>query len=206
MKSKIPNDNNLASALGLTLDEFDAVELAKVNGNKIHDDVNATYGEEKHNYSYHTDRVADRVFAIRKIFLDQEDWIDTVQGGHYHDSIEDGNKSFNDIMRMSSINVARIVLGVTDTEAENRFMKHMLTMPKTIQDYRAILLKMCDLYENALYSKSSVGSMYRKYCQEYEYRRPIFKRALRLWYSHKVNIIELENFWKELDSIHKFKK
>ena len=78
-------------------------------------------------------------------------------------------------------------------------------MGKTVKDYRAIIVKMADLRANALYSKTTGSSMYRKYVAEYQYRRPIFKMALR-WYLNKLNFFILDEFWDELDEIHGFKK
>lgn len=82
-------------------------------------------------------------------------------------------------------------------------MKHLLTMGKTVQDYRAIILKMCDIYANAKYSKEHGSSMYKKYVKEYQYRRPIFKMALE-WYKDNLVQEELDMLWKELDEIHGF--
>jgi len=47
--------------------------------------------------------------------------------------------------------------------------------------------------------------MYKKYVAEYEYRRPIFKMALK-WYVNYLDQEVLKDFWKELDKIHGYKK
>jgi hypothetical protein len=74
-------------------------------------------------------------------------------------------------------------------------------MPKTVRDYRAIILKMCDMHANASFSKSSGSSMYKKYVREYRYRKPIFQMALE-WYTDKLNQEVLQQFWNELDELH----
>lgn len=80
-----------------------------------------------------------------------------------------------------------------------------MTMGKTVKNYRAIILKLSDIYANASYSKANGSSMYKKYVKEYEYRRPIFKTALN-WYSDLLNKNELNRLWKDLDEIHNYKK
>ena len=83
-------------------------------------------------------------------------------------------------------------------------MKHLLTMGKTVRDYRAIILKMADIYSNAKFSKETGSSMYPKYVAEYLYRRPIFGTAL-LWYRNDLNEKELLEIFRELDEIHGYK-
>jgi hypothetical protein len=80
-------------------------------------------------------------------------------------------------------------------------MRHLFTMGKTVEDYRAIILKMCDIWANATYSKISGGSMYIKYVDEYQYRKPIFQKALN-WYTQYLDQILLTELWAELDYAH----
>ena len=102
---------------------------------------------------------------------------------------------------MFGYEVAKITLAVTDVHAENRLMRHLLTMHKTVSDHRAIILKICDILANATYSKKSGSSMYKKYCTEYAYRKPIFIEALK-WYEDKFYQDELKKLWEELDIVH----
>jgi len=96
---------------------------------------------------------------------------------------------------------ADVVLAVTDVSAENRLMKHLLTMGKTVMNYRAIILKMCDICANATYSRTHGGSMYKKYVEEYAYRNPIVKKALT-WYWKELDHDMLAQLWAELDYAH----
>jgi len=80
-------------------------------------------------------------------------------------------------------------------------LRHLATMGKTVKDFIAIIVKMADIRANGLYSKTHGSSMYKKYVEEYEYRRPIFKKALK-WYSKDLNMDVLDEFWAELDEIH----
>ena len=111
----------------------------------------------------------------------------------------------NNIKEVTNIDIARIVLAVTDVHEENRLMRHLMTMGKTVKDFRAIVLKLCDIHANASYSKKTGSSMYKKYVKEYEYRRPIFKTALK-WYSKDLNEDVVNELWKNLDEIHEYKK
>ena len=174
-------------------------ELAK----KAHDDANCKYDGKS--YYTHIKMVEDAVEMYRPIFKLFEDYVVTHDAASLHDCIEDAQLSFNNIKDASNIIVARIVLAVTDVHEENRLMRHLMTMGKTVKDYRAIVLKLCDIHANASYSKANGSSMYKKYKKEYEYRRPIFKTALK-WYSKDLNEDVVEKLWKELDEIHGYKK
>ena len=51
-----------------------------------------------------------------------------------------------------------------------------------------------------LYSTMILFVMYKKYVEEYEYRKPIFKKALT-WYKDNLNMDEVEKLWVILDNI-----
>jgi hypothetical protein len=125
----------------------------------------------------------------------------TIAAAYCHDLIEDTKESYNDVSLVIGRDAADVVLAVTDVSAENRLMKHLLTMGKTVMNYRAIILKMCDILANATYSKAAGHSMFKKYVEEYEYRKPIFKKALT-WYKHELNQEVLQDLWNSLDDAH----
>jgi len=77
-------------------------------------------------------------------------------------------------------------------------------MGKTVKDYIAIIDKMADMRANGRYSKDNGSSMYKTYVDEYNYRRPIFKKALK-WYAKHLDQEILKDFWNELDEIHGWK-
>jgi len=166
---------------------------------KAHDAANCTYDGK--DYIFHLDMVVDGIMKYETVFLNHKDYRIAVIGGYYHDLIEDAQLSFNDIKYASSKHVARIVLAVTDVHEENRLLRHLATMGKTVKDYIAIIVKMADMRANGTYSKSNSSSMYKKYVAEYEYRRPIFKMALK-WYTEFLDQEVLNSFWVELDEIH----
>lgn len=179
-------------------------EKIKTYAQRCYDDANCTYGENE-NYFVHIDMVAKNVLKFAGAFTSFEDAINTYHSSFTHDLQEDAKCTYSDISKVCGKDVADITLAVTDVPAENRLMRHLLTMPKTVKDHRAIILKMADILANATYSRDHGSSMYKKYVSEYEYRRPIFQMALT-WYKDKLNQVLLNEFWKELDEVHEYKK
>ena len=169
---------------------------------KQYNDSNCRYGNNE--YIYHIDMVVDFLTKHIAVFKSPKDAEDTLIAALYHDSIEDAKQTYTTIKKVGGKSVADITLDVTDVPAENRLMKHLLTMGKTVQNYRAIILKMADIYCNAKFSKENGSSMYPKYVAEYLYRRPIFGTAL-LWYRNDLNEKELLEIFRELDEIHGYK-
>ena len=170
---------------------------------KAHDAANCTYDGK--NYYTHVSMVEDGIDKYETVFLNYNDYFIARKGGSGHDLIEDAQLTFNDIKKASNKAVARVVLDVTDVHEENRLLRHLFTMGKTVKNHISIIVKMCDMRANGLYSKTNGSSMYKKYVAEYKYRRPIFKMALK-WYGEYLDAEILEDFWNELDEIHGYKK
>jgi len=169
----------------------------------FHNQTNCEYDGKK--YVIHLDMVVDSIKKYETVFKNHKDYRIAVIAGFYHDTIEDAQVSFNDVAGASNKRVARIVLDVTDVHEENRLLRHLFTMGKTVKDYIAIIVKMADIRANAMYSRDHGSSMYKKYVAEYEYRRPIFMMALK-WYSDKLNKDVLDMLWAELDEVHGYNK
>lgn len=178
------------------------LEIFAAFAREAHDAANCTY--DGMNYSIHLDMVEDGIDKYETVFKSHLDYRIARAGGSGHDLIEDAKLTFNDIKAASNRRVAQIVLAVTDVHEENRLLRHLFTMGKTVKDYVAIIVKMADMRGNGLYSKDNGSSMYNKYVAEYEYRRPIFKMALK-WYTRRLDQEILNNFWAELDEIHGYK-
>lgn len=170
---------------------------------KAHDDANCTYDGK--NYYTHVSMVEEGIDVYETIFLNYDDYYIARKGGSGHDLIEDAKLTFNDIKKASNKRVAQVILAVTDVHEENRLLRHLFTMGKTVKDYVAIVVKMADMRANGRYSKDNGSSMYKKYLAEYEYRRPIFKMSLK-WYKDDLDAETLKTFWAELDEIHEWKK
>lgn len=184
----------------------ECIQLTKIHdyAEKKYNEANCTY--DGGSYMHHINMVIESVQKYSGVFKKPKDIIVTMGSASCHDLIEDAKETFNNIViATGSKDIGKITLAVTDVHAENRLMRHLLTMHKTVGDYRAIILKMCDIRANAMYSKSTGSSMYVKYCNEYLYRRPIFKQALG-WYKDELNQKVLNEFWNELDEIHRFNK
>lgn len=164
-----------------------------------YDKANCSY--DGLNYYYHIDMVQNVLHKYGHIFKSHEDYKTTCYACKCHDLIEDAKQTYNNILDNSNKDVADVVLAVTDVPAENRLMRHLLTMGKTVKDHRAIILKLCDMHANASYSKSVNSPMYLKYVEEYQYRKPIFKKALN-WYHDKLYHPTIASLWNELDIIH----
>lgn len=178
---------------------MEKIKLIREYALKCYNDANCVYGGG--NYSIHIDMVVENVFKYSRIFNSLTDLENTLAAAHTHDCIEDAKQTYNDIKYVCGEEVADITLSVTDVPAENRLMKHLLTMGKTVKDHRAIILKMCDILANSTYSKEHGSSMHKKYVAEYAYRKPIFQQAL-VWYHDKLNQEALDKLWKELDEVH----
>jgi len=168
-----------------------------------YDNSNCLYDGK--NYFTHIDMVANIVVLNSTVFNNTIDYENTYRSAFTHDLLEDTKETWNNISKVCGRDVANITLAVTDVIAENRLMKHLLTMSKTVKDYRAIILKMADICANASYSKEHCTSMYPKYVEEYQYRKPIFQKALT-WYKNELNQNSLKMFWAELDYIHDITK
>lgn len=181
----------------------DLVRKAKAYAQKVHDTAGCTYGDKNENYMVHLDMVHS-VLDYHEIFTVYKDSLHTRAATFTHDTIEDAQQTFNDVMGATNRDVAEITLAVTDVPAENRLLRHLLTLPKTVKDHRAIILKMCDLAANSSYGLKNGGSMYKKYQEEYVYKRYIFQKAVN-WYPDKYNQDNLKKLWSYLDKCYKYK-
>ena len=181
---------------------METFKIIREYAEKCHDDANCKYNGGS--YMFHVDKVVYAVETYQDIFIYKSDKEITIAAAYGHDLVEDAKQTFNDMKTILGVEAAKVVLRVTDVPAENRLMKHLLTMGKTVEDYRAIILKMCDIWANATYSKTSGGSMYSKYVEEYQYRKPIFQLGLK-WYKNFLNQEILKQLWAELDYAHDVK-
>src|SRR5210317_1173186 len=98
-----------------------------------HDNANCKYDGK--NYYTHVKMVEDTIDMYETIFLRYDDYYIARKGGSGHDLIEDAQLTFNDIKDASNRRVASVVLAVTDVHEENRLLRHLFTMGKTVKDY-----------------------------------------------------------------------
>ena len=170
---------------------------------EAHEKANCKYDGK--NYYTHIKMVEDGVDLYETVFKSHEDYRIARAAGSCHDLIEDAQLAFNDVKEATNKKVARVVLDVTDVHEENRLLRHLFTMGKTVKNHISIIVKMCDMRANGIYSRDNGSSMYDVYVEEYLYRRPIFMKALR-WYTKFIDTETLQAFWDELDEIHGYKK
>jgi (p)ppGpp synthase/HD superfamily hydrolase len=156
------------------------VTKAKAYAEKAHDDAGCTYGDNDESYVVHLDEVRNWVLRHPSVLRFTFDFENVLAAAYTHDLIEDAQQTYNDVKDATSKEVADITLAVTDVHAENRMLRFLLTVPKMIKDYRALVLKVCDIAANASYGRSAKNSMYRKYQKEWAgYKRYIFVTASR---------------------------
>ena len=167
-----------------------------------YEEANSKYDGK--NYYTHIEMVEESLHKYSTIFKYNNDYIIAHAACSGHDLMEETTLTFNDIKSSINEEVALVILALTDIPEKNRLLKHLFTMPKTIQNHIALIVKLCDLRANGLYSKSKKSGMYKKYVSEYEYRRPIFKTAIK-WHQNRINMKIVDKFFDELDKIFEYK-
>lgn len=175
------------------------VQGAKNYGQRVHDAAGCTYGDDNEGYIVHLDAVHEWVAMHKNVFKFDNDWWHTRAASYTHDTIEDAQQTFNNVKEATNKDIATITLAVTDVAAETRMLRFLLTVPKIIKDYRALVLKVCDIAANGSYGKGQKNSMYRKYQKEWVgYKRYIFVTASRQ-YEHELNLFEFDKLIAEVD-------
>ena len=111
---------------------------------------------------------------------------------YLHDSMEDGNLSFNDIKTHFGKEVAEIVFSVTDELGRNRKERHEKTYPKIRANEKAVCVKLCDRIANIQNSMEFGTGQYEMYKKESD----AFRSAL-----YSEHHLEAERAWKLLASL-----
>jgi len=106
-----------------------------------------------------------------------------------HDSMEDGNLSYNDIKKAFGKEVAEIVYAVTDELGRNRQEKKAKTYPKIKANWKATVVKVCDRIGNIQQSKEYNQNKFKMYKEEHE----LFCKELK-----NENDIETIRAWDKL--------
>lgn len=178
---------------------------ARIFAAEVHNAAGCTYGDNDEPYSVHTQDVYEWVYEFRKVFKIEEDIGNTLAGANTHDTIEDAQQTYNDVMNATNKDVADITLAVTDVPAENRMLRFLLTVPKMIRDHRALVLKVCDIGANSNYGKGRKNSMYYKYQKEWAgYKRHILVTASRK-YAKEIDLIEFDRLITAVDKVLDYK-
>jgi (p)ppGpp synthase/HD superfamily hydrolase len=134
------------------------------------------HGEQKydHNpYSFHLFEVL-QILVDAYMLGDPFDAQDILAAGVCHDTLEDCNITYNDLVKEIGKPAADIVYDVTNELGKNRKERATKTYPKIADNPRAIIVKLADRIANMRYSQRAGSSMYKKYLSE----MPEFKAAL----------------------------
>jgi len=177
------------------------VEAARQYGIRVHNAAGCTYGDDNEDYIVHLDDVHMNVWEFEGVFRYENDRWNTRAAAYTHDASEDAQQTFNDVMKATNKEVALITLAVTDVPEMNRLLRHLMTLPKTVKDYRALILKLCDLKANSGYGKGAKNGMYKKYQKEWVYKRYILSTAIN-WYPDEINMDVFKELLHAVDLSH----
>lgn len=132
-------------------------EMAKMIATRVH--AAATYGVLP--YMYHVESV---VAKAKENTTDEA----IISACYLHDTIEDGDISFNKIKELFGEEVSEIVYCVTNELGRNRQERHDKTYPKIKGNPKAQAVKLCDRVANVSHSKSYAPDKIRMYRKEHE--------------------------------------
>jgi (p)ppGpp synthase/HD superfamily hydrolase len=157
---------------------------------KAHHDTNHYY-DDYLPYEFHLRMVVkaakDFLFLIPKEFHHI-----VISACWCHDTIEDARQSYNDIMAISSQEVAEIVRAVTNYgRGRDRTERMPDFVYKDIRDTEfATFVKLCDRIANVQYSKLTGSSMFGKYKKENEhFKAQLYKEG------------QFEEVWEYLEEL-----
>jgi len=132
-----------------------------------HNKVNHHY--DNYPYSVHLSMVA--MYAVKYIDCIPTQVQDIVINACWlHDTIEDCRLTYNDIVKISNLNVADLVYAVTNEKGKNRTERANDKYYEGIRNIPfAKFVKLCDRLANIKYSDDTNSDMYHKYGEEHEH-------------------------------------
>ncbi len=83
-----------------------------------------------------------------------------------HDILEDASLSYEDIKKEFGFEVAEVVFAVTDELGRNRKERKSKTYPKIRENWRAVVVKICDRIANLEHSKQYNEDLFSMYVIE----------------------------------------
>lgn len=110
-----------------------------------------------------------------------------------HDTLEDTDLSFNDIKKAFGEEIAEIVYAVTDELGRNRKERKLKTYPKIRENWKAIVVKICDRIANVEQSASYNKEKFKMYQKEHTQ----FVEAL----SSNSHTMEKAVAWEKLNNL-----
>lgn len=169
----------------------------------VHRNAGCTYGVNDEPYEKHLDMVYRWVLKYTHIFKSNDDFENVCAAAYTHDVIEDAQQTYNNVKDVTNTDIADITLAVTDIHEKNRMLRFLSTAPKILKDYRALILKICDIAANASYGKSERSSMYKKYQSEWKYKRFIFITAAK-WYPNELDLNKFAELIQDVDKVMEY--
>jgi (p)ppGpp synthase/HD superfamily hydrolase len=131
-----------------------------------HASVNQTYDGKP--YSVHL----AMVFSQAMRFIDcvtEHRRKDVLNAVWLHDTIEDCRLTYNDVLKISSKEVAELVYALTNEKGKNRAERANQKYYKGIRDLEyATFIKICDRLANVIYSRDTKSRMFDVYKNENE--------------------------------------
>lgn len=85
-----------------------------------------------------------------------------------HDTLEDTELTYNDLLKAFGHDVAEIVFAVTDELGRNRLERKSKTYPKIRANWKATVVKICDRIANIEQSKDYNPKLFEMYKKEHE--------------------------------------
>ena len=152
----------------------DLVKKAIHAATKGHNDTNHTYGDAS--YTIHLAHVVDVAYRFISLVPMEKRSI-VIASCWLHDSIEDARMSYNDVKKLTNVEVAEIVRAVTNyTRGRNRDERMPDFIYHDIRDTdQATFVKLCDRIAN-IESKGKV-EMYKK--ENIHFKEMIFHENYR---------------------------
>jgi (p)ppGpp synthase/HD superfamily hydrolase len=133
---------------------------------EAHASVNQEYDGKP--YSVHLCMVYSQ--AMRFIeHIPKKDRYDVLNAVWLHDTIEDCRLTYNDIVKVSNVEVAEMVYAVTNEKGKNRQERANDKYYKGIRETEfATFIKLCDRLANVIYSRETNSRMFDVYKEENE--------------------------------------
>jgi (p)ppGpp synthase/HD superfamily hydrolase len=162
------------------------IEKIKNDAFKAHADVNHLYDGDKP-YSFHLNMVAINGIFFKKLISDK-DWLNVLAAIYHHDTLEDTNMTYDEIVSTTNKDVGKIVVALTNIFGRGND-KYYEGLKKT---RNSIFVKLVDRISNVQYSlvqfkKTGNDKKLRMYKKENEH----FKQILYTF--------EYESMWNYLE-------
>lgn len=147
-------------------------EIAMVHSIRAHKAVNHKY--DGHSYTYHLKSAVNVGFDFLYL-IPKKDQDNVIAGIWEHDSIEDANLTYNDLIKVTNEIVANIAYACSNEKGKTRDERANAKYYTGIRETEyATFVKLCDRIANVKYSKENKSRMFDVYKKEYQH----FKESL----------------------------